>query len=251
LPKPNFLLTTVLFFAASANAQPGPQPPCEGNPAPAYPALDSPPVIKTWDHSGWTPPSCLGWIPSDSATLVAVAARFRHNGGAEALRRRIGAVSQLSGLLYWSTTNQKWQPMMLDAFALSGPSEAQRRKDFSPGELAEGQTVYVHQEDNMVGKAVYSLRIVRASADRIVFAIENSGAIRYLSMPVFQAGEIQSIVFLERESQDIWRYYSLVRIGRQASLFLAGHDSSLVNRAAASFRYLAGIPADQEPPAAR
>jgi hypothetical protein len=242
-------LAIVQFFTASICAQPA--PPCAGDPTPAYSALDAPAVIKTWDHSDWTPPPCVGWTPSNSATLVATAACFRLSGGAEALRRRVGAVSQLSGLLYWSTTNQKWQAMILDAFALSGPSEAQRRKDFAPDEIAEGQTLYVQQEDNLIGKATYRLRIVRASADRIIFTSENSATIRYLSVPVFPPGEIQSIVFLDRDSKEVWRYYSIVRIGKQASLFLGGHGASLINRAAASFRYLAGIPADQEPPAAR
>jgi len=243
------LFAIVLLCSAGAHGQP--VPPCAGDPQPAYPALDGPAAIRVWERSDWTPTSCIGWSRSTSATLIATAARFHHAAGAEPLRRRIGAVSRLSGLLYWSTTNQKWQPMILDAYALSGPSESQRRQDFSADEIAEGETLYAQQEDNLIGKAVYRLRIVRASADRLVVATENSGTIRYLAIPVFPPGEIQSIVFLERESKDVWRYYSIARIGPQASLFLGGHDASLVNRAAATFRYLAGIPADSEPPAAR
>jgi hypothetical protein len=60
---------------------------------------------------------------------------------------------------------------------------------------------------------------------------------------------VQSITFLDRESQDIWRYYSIMRTSRNASRLTAGSEASSINRAAAFFRYLAGIPTDKEPPA--
>jgi hypothetical protein len=63
--------------------------------------------------------------------------------------------------------------------------------------------------------------------------------------------ELQAIYFLDRESSDIWRYYSIARTGKNANGLATGHDASTVNRAVAFFRYLAGIPTDQEPPAAR
>ena len=33
------------------------------------------------------------------------------------MRRRIGAISELKGLLYWSTTNKKWQTLIVDAYS--------------------------------------------------------------------------------------------------------------------------------------
>ena len=50
---------------------------------------------------------------------------------------------------------------------------------------------------------------------------------------------------------NIWRYYSIARTGRNASRLATGHESSSINRAVAFYRSLAGIPTDQEPPAAR
>ena len=134
---------------------------------------------------------------------------------------------------------------------MSGPAGDQRRKDFSLDEMAEGRSMYMHQEDNLFGKATYRMQIVSASADRLVFATENSSAIQLFAIPLSPPGEIQSICFLERESKDVWRYYSLVRTGKQASALMSGHDASLVNRAVALYRHLAGIPADKEPPASR
>jgi hypothetical protein len=154
-------------------------------------------------------------------------------------------------LLYWSTTNKRWQPLIIDAYAVSGPSGDQRRQDFSLDEIAAGRSLYVHQEDNLFGKATYRMKIVSASADRFVFDTANSGAIQYLAIPLFAPGEVESIFFLERESGDVWRYYSLARTGRQAALLMSGHEASLVNRAVALYRHWAGIPADKEPPASR
>lgn len=65
-------------------------------------------------------------------------------------------------------------------------------------------------------------------------------------MPLFSPGDIQSIYFFERESQDVWRYYSIVRTSKNASQLTAGNEASAINRAVAFYRYLAGIPTDKE-----
>jgi hypothetical protein len=74
---------------------------------------------------------------------------------------------------------------------------------------------------------------------------------RYLLIPVLHPGEIQSIYFLDRESDDVWRFYSLVRTGKDANRLIAGNESSAINRAVAFYRYLVGVPTALEPPAAR
>ena len=74
---------------------------------------------------------------------------------------------------------------------------------------------------------------------------------RYFLVTLFHPGEMQSIYFLDRESDNVWRYYSIARTGRNASRLAAGHESSSINRAVAFYRFLVGIPTDQEPPAAR
>jgi hypothetical protein len=74
---------------------------------------------------------------------------------------------------------------------------------------------------------------------------------RYLFLTLFDPGEMQWIYFLDRESEDVWRYYGIVRTGRNASRLATEHESSSINRAVAFYRALTGIPTDQEPPAAR
>jgi hypothetical protein len=87
--------------------------------------------------------------------------------------------------------------------------------------------------------------------DRIVFDVENVSIMRYFFVTLFRPGEMQSIYFLDREPAGVWRYYSIARTGRSASRLATGHESSSINRAVAFYRALAGIPTDQEPPAAR
>jgi hypothetical protein len=183
--------------------------------------------------------------------LVTTVARFRHTSEAEGLLRRIGAISELAGMRYWSTTHKRWQTLIVDAHALTGLQTSQRRADFRPDEMKAGQVLYFEQVDNLSGKGIYRMHIAEASADRIVFDVENVSTIHYLFMTLFHTGEIQSAYFLDRESQNVWRYYSMVRTGTNANGLLVRNESSAVNRAVAFYRHMVGIPTDREPPAAR
>jgi hypothetical protein len=250
-----FLLLAMLLCQARGYSQLGPQPPCGKEPVPPYPGLDDSAVAKSWSKSefgrDWKPPACTGWAAVGFTTLVTTVARFRQTSGAEGLLRHIGAISELAGMRYWSTTHKQWQTLIVDAYALTGSQPSQRRKDFMPEEMKEGQVLYYVQVDNLSGKATYRMHIVEASADRLVFDVENVSTMRYLFITLFDPGEMQSIYFLDRESENVWRYYSIVRTGKNANRLTAGNESSAVNRAVAFYRYLVGIPTGQEPPAAR
>jgi hypothetical protein len=89
------------------------------------------------------------------------------------------------------------------------------------------------------------------SADRVIYDVENVSIMRYLLLTLFHPGDVQSVYFLDRESANVWRYYSIARTGRNASRVTAGHEPSSINRAVAFYRSLVGIPTDREPPAAR
>jgi hypothetical protein len=237
--------------------QSGPQPPCGvgAYPYPAYPNLDAPANVKSWGKSDlgddWKPPACTGWAGNGFTTLVATAARFRQASRPEDLLRHIGAISELRGIRYWSTTHKEWKTLIVDAYALSDPSREDRRQNFRPDEMQPGKPLYFEQVDNLSGKATYRLRIDQISANRVVFDIENISTLHYLFVPILHPGEMQSVYFLDRDSDDVWRYYSIVRTGEHASRLIAGNESSSVNRAVAFYRHFVGIPTDQDPPAAR
>ena len=249
------MLLAILFCPPSSYAQIGPQPPCGSDPVPQYPIFFDSAVTKAWHKSelgdDWKPPACTDWTSASFATLVTIAARFRYTSDAEDLLRRVGAISQLSGMRYWSTTHKQWQTLILDAHALTGPQLGHWRKDFNPDEMSEGKVFYFEQEDNLSGKALYRMRIAEASSIRLVVQIENVSTIHYFLVPLFRPGEVQSMYILDRESEDIWRFYSIVRTGSNSNRLLTGNESSAINRAVAFYRHLAGIPTNQEPPAAR
>lgn len=250
---PLIVIAAILCGEVSSRADPLPQPPCGSATFPPYPDLENSPAVRAWDRAesgrDWTPPPCTGWTDPGFTTLVVVVGRFRHASGVEGLLRRIGAISGHTGIRYWSTTHKRWQTLIINSHALSDATGERRREDFSPGEMEEGKRLYFEQEDNLVGKAIYRMRVRSASPDRLVYDTENTGTIRYLLLPMFRPGGMQTITFLDREPKDVWRYYSITRTGRNANPLIAGNEASSVNRAVAFYRYLAGIPTDKEPPA--
>jgi hypothetical protein len=250
-----FVFSAILLYQAHGFAQSGPQPPCGTEPVPAYPGLDDSSIVKSWTEADfrrdWRPPACTGWTEPGFTTLVTTVARFRHTSAVEGLLRHIGAISELAGMRYWSTTHQQWQILIVEAHALTGLQPEYRRQDFTPDEMKAGKILYFEQTDNLTGKGVYRMRIAEASANRLVFDVENVSTMRYFFVPVLHPGEMQSIYFLDREPENVWRLYSMVRTGKNANRLIAGNESSAINRAVAFYRWLVGIPTGQEPPAAR
>jgi hypothetical protein len=139
---------------------------------------------------------------------------------------------------------------VLDAYALTGPN-GQSRGDFTSDEMREGAIFYFEQVDNNSGKAVYRMHVAEARSDRIVVDIENVSTIKYLFVSMFHPGELQSVYFLDRESDAVWHYYSIARAGRSSNHLIPVNQSSAINRTVAFYRHIVGIPTDQEPPAAR
>jgi len=250
---PLILFTAILCSELLSQAVSGPQLPCGSASFPPYPDLEKSPVVRVWDPTelgrDWTPPPCTDWTYSAFRTVVVTVARFRHTTGVEGLLRRVGAISERAGIRYWSTTHKRWQTLVITAYALSEAVGDRRRKDFSPDEMLGGRSLYFQQEDNLSGKAIYRMCIRSVSPDRLVFDTENISTMRYFLMPLFSPGEMQSIYFFERETQDVWCYYSIVRTSENASPLTAGNEASTINRAVAFYRYLVGIPTDTEPPA--
>ncbi len=250
------VVATLLLCHLRAYGQSGPQPPCGiTEPVPAYPGLGDRATVKAWSKIGLArdckPPVCTGWTAEGFTTLVTTVARFRDARETQDLLRHIGSVSGFTGMRYWSTTHQQWQTLIAEAHALVGAFSSQRREDFAPGEMKEGAVLYFEQVDNLSGKGIYRLPIAENTADRLVFDVENVSTMRYLMVPILRLGEMQSIYFLDRESADVWRYYSMMRTGRNANRLIGGNESSTMNCAAAYYCHIVGIPTDQEPPAAR
>jgi hypothetical protein len=247
------LLPLILSWPAVARTE-GIRPPCGTSPWPPFAALATPPAVEVWREtatgSRWEPPACTGWDPGRFDLVVAVSGRLGVPGGIETILARFGAVSRWTGVRYWSVSRKRWQDLVVDAHALKGPDRTPRRADFTPDELRPGRDLHYSQTSSGSGAVVYRLRVRELSADRLVLETENVTAVRVLAVPVFGPGDLRTLYFFERSAPDAWSYYSLAGVDRGSSPAGQGREASYINRAVAIFRHVAGLPTDQEPPAA-
>jgi len=245
-----------LMLASSARAV-GPQLPCAIASAPAYPSPGSAPTIVIWpgkelEQDNWHPPNCTGWAAdSRSKLVVTLTGSFRFDGPMSALLARVGTISALRSIQYWSTTEKRWGPLSNDASALTGPDSRSRRPDFSASELVKGADLYYWEDDARTGQAIYRLRVSESASERFVISSDNVTPIRRFWFTLFKPGALQSVLTIEHVTPGVFGVFVLSRSGEGASALTAGHESSYVNRATALYRQLAGIKTDQEPPAAR
>jgi hypothetical protein len=262
-----WILALVLLSPNQPAAVDGPEPPCAGAPPfPAYAEIDAVPNVQAWSgddlgrKSDWRPPPCTGWTMSDFTTLVALAARFHHHGGVDDLLARFGAISELTDVSYWSVSKTRWRDLVEEAYAVTGGASeggdgSKPRGDFSAAELRAAREVYLYQDDTgPAGGAIYRMRLLELEPTRLVVTFENVTAVKMLFMEVFAPGTLQSVYFLDllASDEEIWGFYSLTRgtIAEIGGLLVPRQTASYLNRAAAVYRHVAGIPTDREPPVA-
>ena len=76
--------------------------------------------------------------------------------------------------------------------------------------MRSGKDLYFAQSDNCAGgEVVYRMRVWEISAARLVVAIENVSQVTRLMLTLFDAGDLQSLHFLERKGSDVWSHYGL------------------------------------------
>ncbi len=196
----------------------------------------------------WRPPACSGWTTPGLRSLIQISGHLPISGGPDAVLTQFGAISTTVGQRYWSVTHKRWETLITAAHASDEAGRA--RPDFTAAELQPGRTVAFSQTDNGAGAIPFRMTTRMATPARIVIETENTGTIRLALIPLFSPGELQTLYVLDRQG-DGWAYRSFTRTAPGASGLTDGHEASGVNRAAAMFRHLAGIPGDQEPPAAR
>lgn len=247
-------LTGLMALPAQATDD-GPRLPCGAAPFPAYAEPGAPPNLRVWSGKaarGLAPPACSTWKPADADMMVALAGSFRYDGGIEGLLARIGAISAKKGVRYWSTTEKNWQMLVTDAFALSGAEASLRRADFKPAELGKGAAFHYAQSDNRsAGACVYRERVLASDGERVMIESENLMPIKKMMITLYAPGDLQKIYVIEPRAPGVWNYYSLTRTRMASSMLPTGSEASYINRSVAFYRYVAGIPTDQEPPASR
>ena len=232
-------------------AEDAPRPPCGTAPNPSYAAGGAQPSVRIWNGNRQgisIPSSCHGLSAVNANVVLALAGTFRFDGSADEMLERIGAVSAMRGIRYWSVTDRNWRELITQSAAVEGPKAAQRRADFTAAELKRGKDVYFVQHDSRsTGEVVYRMRVLEATASRLVVETENLSPIRTYIFTVFGPRDLRTIQFLTRPSPGLWNSYVLTLVGAPQS---ESHMASLVNRAAALYRHAAGQRTDDEPPLA-
>ena len=226
---------------------------CEISVQPQYAALDSPPIAQvsrtTGDAAGPVGAGCFA--KSDSVALwVTVAGVIRTSDSWSNYLRRFGAITQLLGAQYWSTTEQKWRPLVSSAYAVGAENSTQPRADYSPAELATGVDRYYRITDTRSGRDVtYRIRLRVSQPGRMVVETTNVEPIKKWGITVYAADGLHTVYFLNERSPGVWAYYSITRV-LPGSFLAEGHEKSYINRAVALYRHYVSLPTNAEPPSA-
>jgi hypothetical protein len=241
--------------ASRARCRPVPGLRHRGRPRPrsacwAARALDDPglPNVRLWPAS---PPTAAPRRPAP-AGATASPSPWRSPPASptpaapDAILRRLGAASGLAGLRYWAASRGRWEDLFDEApYAVADPDSRERRPDHAPADLAPGRDAYAYQDPaGPVGGAVYRTRVREAGPDRLVADSENATTARAGGLIPLRPGTIRLVHYFDRLPDGSgWAYYGLVGLATSPDT-----ARTYVNRAAALFRHLAGLPPEREPP---
>ncbi len=229
--------------ARAEGVQAAPVPPCAGPSHQAFASVGEPPLVSLWKAddlpAGWQPAACSGIERRDGAVYVAVAGRFESPLDGRHLLAKLGSVSQHTTITYWSASDGRWRPLLEAAHALEGPNAGRARADYTLAELKSGATLYLMYDDaEPVGPVVNAVEIERLDDAGFAITSHNVTAARLIGVPIADPGDIASHLWVERESDGVYRYFALASSALSMPLL---RDESHVNRALAVYRYIAGI----------
>jgi hypothetical protein len=210
-------------------------------------------VVTVWHApslpENWRPAGCSGLEPPSDAVFIEVDGRFQHDGDALLLLARLGAVSTHTGIIYWDVGEAEWGRLRLDAAALAGPDPAARRADFKPDEMRPGAKLnMLYDDDEEPGPVVFETEVREAGPDGFVTVMRNVTTMTLMGFSIAEPG-ISSMLSIRRLAPGKFAYYALTAVALTPMAAALTSDADHVNRAVASYRFLAGIPGDREPPA--
>jgi hypothetical protein len=195
--------------------------------------------MRTWSESdlrGWQPPACLGWQGARSRMVAALSAEIASGETLDELLDRLGAFSAYPSIPYWSASRGAWQPLVNRAGLLGSGGDLY-------GSAFTNGASYGYFEQSGSRHTTYRLTVLERSDRRAVIEIENTNAISWTLLPLFDPGSLQSTLFLERIGPERWAWYHAMRAGGGASLLAASGAESALNHMAAFHRYITQKPA--------
>ena len=218
---------------------------------PEPPLAGSPPIVGEWTAAhvpdGWLRPPCVDWGLHRFSAFVAVTGSFQASGMAEVLSR-IASSSAFKGMRYWSVTDGRLESLIMDAYAVQGPSVNARRSDFMAAELqAERELFFVEVDNRSSGPVLYRLVVLERRPDRLVIDIANESRIRSFLMTVFEPGDLRTTLFMSAKGDGTWTCYALASSRPTAFAGLIDNPKSHVNRLVAFFGHVTGLEEDTLP----
>jgi len=187
------------------------------------------------------PPDCTGLGRRDPELLIRVVGSYVAPGDMAAQLLRLGAVSMLKGMPYWSFTDRKRLTLIHEAFAVDSLASLRPRADFTLEELQRGDELYFLQRDNRSSALVpYGLRVLPTGPESVLLRVENAGDVKMMGLTFLGAREVQWAVTLERLGGTRYGYRSLLAVQRLRIGSADKHRLSNLARAVAMFDLLAG-----------
>jgi hypothetical protein len=239
---------------AAAADRPAPVPPCADGARVPSTRAGTDPVVTVWHEpalpENWQLASCSGLAPAPDAVLIEISGRFRHDGDALSLLARLGAVSTHTEIVYWDVGSSQWHQLLPEAAALAGPDLQARRADFTLDEMQPGARLnMLYDDDEEPGPVVFETEIREAGPDGFVTLMRNVTPMTLMGFSIAEPGGISSMLSIKRVAPGEFDYYGLTAVALASMAAALTSDSDHVNRAVASYRFLAGIPGDRDPPA--
>ncbi len=164
---------------------------------------------------------------------------------------RLGALDHYPSIKYWSTSRGGWRALVTSAFVVARAGGPAVKASLAADDLVVGRDNFYAETTEESGRTDYRLHVLARRGDFVAVALENMTPLSALGFTIFGPSALQSVTFLERRGPDLWGFYSIVRTATGTSMLAHGREASFLNRQAAVFRFLAGIPTDREPPVAR
>jgi len=225
---------------AAAQTPAAPVLPCGADPFPAYTAAGAIPQPQSWTDLAWRAPGCLGTWPTHFRFVIALAGHI-DAADRDSLLARVGTISKMRGIQYYSVTESAWRELIKDASALNDHDPSHRRADFTADDLASGKELFFLEEDNRSSQpVVYSMHVLASDANHVVMETRNVSAVKSFLVTLYPPGSLRTAYILTRLAANDWGLYVLCASTDDASSMITLAKASYVNRAQALFRFVAG-----------
>ena len=243
-PTRRCLLQALLCLWSGTAAAWGQPLQCGQAPSPPFPPPEKPAIVQSWLQDGRQDgplPDCGHLRGREFALLVRVTASWTAPGDVRDQLLRLGAVSAMKDMHYWSFSDRKRQPLVRDSFAVDGPASTKPRADFTLAELRSGAVLHYLQSDYRTSSLVlYSLQVLHSGNDSFTLRIENLGDVRFMGVTFVPARAMQWLLTVERLGPERWGYRSLLGVQQLGFGMAEKYRLSNLSRSVAMFDLLSG-----------